>query len=64
MRRNGSKVHLAVDTLGHLLESHVTPANQQDRDQVAELAAAVQDVRDPSDGTGHVGVIWRTPWAR
>jgi transposase len=42
-RRKGSKVHLAVDTLGHLLALHVTPANEQDRAQVAELAAAVQD---------------------
>jgi transposase len=43
-RRKGSKVHLAVDTLGDLLAIHVTPANTQDRAQVAELAAAVQDV--------------------
>lgn len=42
-RRKGSKVHLAVDTLGDLLAIHVTPANDQDRDQVAELAAAVQE---------------------
>ncbi len=42
-RRKGSKVHLAIDTLGDLLALHVTPANDQDRDQVAELAAAVQD---------------------
>ncbi len=41
-RRKGSKVHLAVDTLGHLLALHVTPATAQDRDQVAELADAVQ----------------------
>ena len=31
-------VHAAVDTLGHLLALHVTPANEQDRAQVAELA--------------------------
>ncbi len=43
-RRKGSKVHLAVDTLGHLLALHVTPANEQDRAQVGELAAAVQEV--------------------
>jgi transposase len=43
-KRKGSKVHLAVDTLGHLLALAVTPANEQDRAQVAELAAAVQDV--------------------
>jgi transposase len=43
-RRRGSKVHVAVDTLGHLLALHVTPANQQERAQVAELARQVQDV--------------------
>jgi transposase len=43
-RRKGSKVHLAVDTLGHLLALHVTPANEQDRAQVGELAQAVQEV--------------------
>jgi transposase len=43
-RRKGSKVHLAVDTLGHLLALHVTPANEQDREQVAELAQTVQEV--------------------
>lgn len=41
-RPKGSKVHLAVDTLGHLLALIVTPANAQDRAQVATLAAAVQ----------------------
>src|SRR5581483_7592915 len=41
-RRRGSKVHLAVDTLGHLLALVVTPANAQDRAQVAELAEQVQ----------------------
>lgn len=42
-RRKGSKVHLAVDTLGHLLSLHVTPANEQDRAQVGQLAQAVQE---------------------
>jgi transposase len=42
-RRNGSKVHLAVDTLGHLLALHVTAASEQDRAQVGKLAAAIQD---------------------
>lgn len=41
-RRKGSKVHAAVDTLGHLLALVVTPANEQDRAQVSELAAALQ----------------------
>jgi transposase len=43
-RRKGSKVHLAVDTLGHLLTLVVTPANEQERAQVAELCQAVQEV--------------------
>jgi transposase len=42
-RRKGSKIHLAVDTLGHLLAVLVTPANAQDREQVAALAGAVQE---------------------
>jgi len=33
-RKKGSKVHVAVDTLGHLLTLVVTAANEQDRDQV------------------------------
>jgi transposase len=43
-RKRGSKVHIAVDTLGHLLALHVTPATEQDRAQVATLAEAVQVV--------------------
>jgi transposase len=43
-RRKGRKVHMAVDTLGHLLALHVTPANEQERQQVDELAAQVQTV--------------------
>ena len=43
-RRKGSKVHLAVDTLGHLLTLHVTAADEQDRAQVEQLAQAVQQV--------------------
>lgn len=41
-RRKGNKVHLAVDTLGHLLALCVTAADQQDRAQVSELAQRVQ----------------------
>jgi transposase len=47
-RRKGSKVHAAVDTLGHLLALHVTPANEQERDQVGVLAKAVQEVTGES----------------
>jgi len=41
-RKRGSKLHLAVDTLGHLLAAHVTPASADDRAEVRRLAAAVQ----------------------
>ena len=43
-RREGSKVHRAVDTLGHLLAVHLTPAKEQERDPVAVLSEAVQEV--------------------
>jgi transposase len=46
-RKNGSKIHLAVDTLGHLLAAKVTPANESERAQVQQLAEEVQAV------TGH-----------
>ena len=42
-RRKGSKVHLAVDTLGHLLALHVTAADEQDRAQVKKLVKEVQE---------------------
>src|SRR5207249_3955301 len=45
-KRKGSKVHAAVDTLGHLLAIKVTPANESDRSQVEEVAERVQEVTD------------------
>src|ERR671917_214537 len=47
-RKRGSKVHAAVDTLGHLLALHVSPADEQDREQVGELAGAVQEATGES----------------
>jgi transposase len=47
-RRKGSKVHMVVDTLGQLLTLHVTPADEQDRAQIAALAAEVQDLTGES----------------
>lgn len=41
-RKKGSKVHMAVDTLGYLLALRVTAANEQERAQVSALAADVQ----------------------
>src|SRR5262245_53489999 len=43
-RKRGSKVHMAVDTLGHLLALHVTAAHEQDRAQVERLADQVQAI--------------------
>jgi transposase len=43
-RRKGSKVHAAVDTLGHLLALHVTAASEQDRAQMERLAEEVQQI--------------------
>lgn len=37
-RKRGSKVHMAVDTLGHLLAVHITPAEEQERAQVHSCA--------------------------
>jgi len=47
-RRQGSKVHRAVDTLGLLLTLHVTPANEQERAQVGLLAQQIQDITGDS----------------
>jgi transposase len=45
-RKKGSKVHAAVDTLGHLMALKVTPANEQERAQVGELIKEVQEVTE------------------
>ena len=47
-RKRGSKLHLAVDTLGHLLALHVTPANADDRAEVGRLAEAIQEATGDS----------------
>ena len=41
-RRKGSKLHMLVDTMGQLRAAAVTPASDQERTQVAALAAEVQ----------------------
>ena len=43
-KKQGSKVHAAVDTLGNLLALTITAANEQERAHVAELAQQVQQV--------------------
>jgi transposase len=52
-KKRGSKVHMVVDTLGELLTLRVTPANVQERAQVADLAEEIQAI------TGdHVEVLY------
>ena len=41
--KKGSKVHAAVDTLGHLLALRVSPANEDDRKQVQKLCEQLQE---------------------
>lgn len=47
-------MNLAVDTLGHLLALLVTPANEQDQEQVEALAAAVLDATGDSVEVAYV----------
>ncbi len=53
-RRKGSKFHIAVDTLGHLLALRVTPADQGDRAQVKTLA---QDIKQVTGGTVEMAYV-------
>jgi transposase len=43
-RQRGSKVPMAVDTLGHLRAWPVPAANEQERTQVGQLTAQVQEI--------------------
>lgn len=47
-------MHLAVDTLGHLLALRVTAANEGDRTQVAALAQAIQEATGQSVEVAYV----------
>lgn len=53
-KRNGSKVHAAVDTLGHLLALIVSPADMQERDLAWGLADAVQEATGGSVKVAYV----------
>lgn len=53
-RTRGAKVHAAVDTLGYLLGLVVTPANEQDRAQVAELSQKIQAATEQSVEVAYV----------
>jgi hypothetical protein len=48
--RKGSKVHAAVDTLGHLLALRVTAADEQDRAQVIAAHPRPVSPRDARNG--------------
>src|SRR5687768_5648957 len=41
--KKGSKEHAAVDTLGHLLALRVSPANENDREEVRKLSQDIQE---------------------
>lgn len=45
-RKRGTKIHIAVDTMGHLLALHVTAGSAQDREQVGPLLSEVQEVTE------------------
>ncbi len=47
-RKKGSKMHIAVDRLGHLLSLHVTPADRQNRQEVKQPAQAMQNIMNKS----------------
>jgi hypothetical protein len=51
-RLKSNMVHRAVATLGHLLGLQVTPANAQERAQVAQFAQAVQEATGVSVEVG------------
>ena len=53
-RKRGAKVHLAVDTPGHVVALHVTPASTDDRAEVGRLAAEVQAETSDSIELGFV----------
>ena len=53
-KRKGSKAHIAVDTLGHLLSVVITPANEQERAQVGDLCRRVQEVTGQTVQVGFV----------
>lgn len=52
-RKKGSKIHMAVDMLDHLLALHVTPASAEDSGEVARLVRTVQAVANDT-----VGLVW------
>ena len=53
-RKCGSKVHIPVDRLGHLLALHVTPADVGGREAVGRLAADIQEATSDAVKLAHV----------
>lgn len=53
-KKRGSKIHIAVDTLGHLLAVLVTPADMQERDFAGALA---EEVQEATGGTVQVAFV-------
>ena len=64
-RKKGSKVHVAVDTLGNLLAVLITPANEQERAQAGALAKQVQEATQRSVKLAYVdqGYTGKSPAA-
>ena len=54
-RKKGAKMHVAVDTLGHLLAAHASAANENERLHVAQLLASVQAATGQSVAVAFVG---------
>jgi transposase len=61
-KKRGSKLRMAVDTIGHLLVLLVTPANEQERAQVYEFSELVQEVTDESVDVNKVNSISMLTW--
>ena len=60
-RKKGSKLHLAVDTLGNLLALHVTPAYTDDRAGIRRLTRTVQAVTGNSVDVAFVDQGYNDP---
>jgi len=57
-KRKGSKVHIAVDTLGHLLALKVTAANKDDCTQVEALSQELQEATGENVEIAYVDQVW------
>lgn len=60
-KKRGSKVHIAVDTLGNLLDVVISKGNEQERSQVAELTEYLQET---TGGTVEIAYVDRVIPAR